>query len=242
MNSAVSAEAVQKIVKFLRSRVSDKRAILGVSGGIDSALVLKLLSLSLDRERIKAFFLPDGNSNSTDAMDVESLSTSTGITVNTIDIHKIVSAFSDTLNISNKLALGNVKSRIRMSILYYQANTLDGIVIGTTNKSEFYTGYFTKFGDGGCDIEPILHLTKTEVRDLSAYLKLPQSIIVKPPSAGLWEGQTDEDELGIKYMDIDSAIENLLIRRNQPSNPVEEKVSELVRASEHKRRLPESML
>jgi NAD+ synthase len=129
-----------------------------------------------------------------------------------------------------------------MSILYYQANTLDGIVIGTTNKSEFYTGYFTKFGDGGCDIEPILHLTKTEVRDLSAYLKLPQSIIVKPPSAGLWEGQTDEDELGIKYMDIDSAIENLLIRRNQPSNPVEEKVSELVRASEHKRRLPESML
>ncbi|MEM0155966.1 MAG: NAD+ synthase [Thermoplasmataceae archaeon] len=242
MNSAVSAEAVQKIVKFIRSYVSKKQAILGVSGGIDSALVLKLLSLSLDKERVKAFYLPDGIYGTADAIDVEKISSATGIPVQTVDIHEIVSAFSHTLKISDRRALGNIKSRIRMSVLYYQANIHDGLVVGTTNKSEFYTGYFTKYGDGGCDLEPILHLSKSEVRDLSAYLEIPPSILSKSPSAGLWEGQTDESELGLKYRDIDNAIENLINRRKMPSNEEEARVSELIRASEHKRRLPESML
>lgn len=242
MNSTIGTGTVEKIQQFLRLHLSGKRAIVGVSGGIDSALVLKLLSISLDEGKVNAFFLPDGKGTSNEENDIDELSAFTGIAIEKLDIHDIVSAFLSTLHVTDRVALGNIKSRVRMSVLYYEANVLDGLVVGTTNKSEYYTGYFTKFGDGGCDLEPILHLSKTEIRELAVFLGLPKRIVDKPPSAGLWPGQSDEEELGVKYDDIDSSITNLVELRKPPSNRAEIKVSELIRASEHKRRLPESML
>ena len=242
MNSVQYAEPVEKIRAFLKSHLSNKQAIVGISGGVDSALVLKLLSISINHERIKAFFLPDGKPQMNDEADVVNLSRFTGVSIETVNMHEIVSAFVRILGIQDTKALGNVKSRIRMIILYYYANISNGMVIGTTNKSEYYTGYYTKFGDGGCDIEPILHLTKTDVWDMSRILGVPESIIHKPPSAGLWEGQRDEEELGLKYVDIDMALRKLIDGNTEPSNDAEKRVSELIGASEHKRRPPVSML
>ena len=242
MNSAQFAEAVEKVRTFLRTNLSGKLVVVGISGGVDSALVLKLLSLSIDHERILALFLPDGKPPGNDAADVEAISTATGVPINTINIHGIVTAFANTLDVTDSRALGNIKSRARMTVLYYYANLHNGIVVGTTNKSEYYTGYYTKFGDGGCDLEPILHLTKTEVWRMARILDIPESVIAKPPSAGLWEGQRDEDELGMKYEEIDAAVEKLVEQKNQPSNQWEKRVSDLIRMSEHKRRPPESML
>ncbi len=242
MNSTQFAEPVEKIRTFLRTNLSGKLVVVGISGGVDSALVLKLLSLSIDHERILALFLPDGKPPGNDAADVEAISTATGVPINTINIHGIVTAFANTLDVTDSRALGNIKSRARMTVLYYYANLNNRIVVGTTNKSEYYTGYYTKFGDGGCDLEPILHLTKTEVWRMARILDIPESVIAKPPSAGLWEGQRDEDELGMKYEEIDAAVEKLVEQKNPPSNQWEKRVSDLIRMSEHKRRPPESML
>ncbi len=242
MNSAQSAEAIEKIRTFLRTNLSGKLAVVGISGGVDSALVLKLLSLSIDRDRIIALFLPDGKAPGNDAADVEAISMVTGVPINTINIHGIVTAFASTLDVTDSRALGNIKSRARMTVLYYYANLHNGIVVGTTNKSEYYTGYYTKFGDGGCDLEPILHLTKTEVWRMAKMLGIPESVIAKSPSAGLWEGQRDEDELGMKYEEIDAAVEKLVEQKKTPSNQWEKRVSDLIRMSDHKRRPPESML
>jgi len=242
VNSAQFSEPVERIRTFLNTHLSRKQAIIGVSGGVDSALVLKLLSISIERERITALFLPDGKPAEKEVDDVRDLSISTGVPIDIIDIHEILSAFSSTLKMSDTRVIGNVKSRIRMITLYYYANVNNGLVVGTTNRSEYYTGYFTKFGDGGCDIEPILHLSKTEVWDMARSLGVPDSIVTKPPSAGLWDGQTDESELGLKYPEIDKALDRLINFRGSPSNDVEKRVNELIQSSEHKRRKPESLL
>ena len=121
-----------------------------------------------------------------------------------------------------------------MATLYYFANTLGYLVAGTDNRTESFTGYFTKYGDGGVDILPISHLLKTEVRMLAKELGIPQEIIDKPPSAGLWDGQTDEKEMGITYEQLDSILQN-----NNFNGELGRKVSEMIRKSEHKRRPPE---
>ncbi|MGP6207381.1 NAD+ synthase [Cuniculiplasma sp. SKW3] len=228
------------ISNFLREKLADKNAILGLSGGIDSSLVLAFLSQTINNDRIKAYFMPDNNTPSTDYEDIKKLSQTFSVKVETINISQILDAYVKLLNPQSKTAIGNIKSRARMILLYYYANVNNGLVIGTTNYTELITGYFTKYGDGGVDIEPIINLTKTEVREEAKRLGVPSSIIEKPPTAGLWEGQKDEDELGFTYTEIDRAIEYFRKNGDFGNDPVSVRVKELYLKSLHKRNLPYS--
>jgi len=228
-------EEVDRIKEFIQNNLSGKSAVVGVSGGIDSALVLKLLSLSIPRERILAFHLPPGPEGDPDIPLIEE---NTGVNIKTISISKPVDAFISVLPEGGLRVKGNLMSRIRMCILYYHANLVDGLVIGTTNRSEYLTGYFTKYGDGACDIEPILHLYKTEVRSMARFLGLPERIINKVPSAGLWEGQTDEEEMGMKYEELDRNL--IAAEKRADLKAVDERIASLIRSSVHKRITPRS--
>jgi NAD+ synthase len=130
---------------------------------------------------------------------------------------------------------GNLMARIRMSVLYYHANRDTRIVCGTSNRSEYMLGYCTKFGDNAADIQPILHLYKSDVYVMAKELMIPEKIIKKTPSAGLWEGQSDEKEIGLSYDQIDTALRALEGRNWEPENATEEKVLLLVKKSGHKR-------
>ena len=228
------------ILDFLKGKLAGKDAIIGLSGGIDSSLVLGLLSKSVPKDNIRAYFMPDDKTPALDYDDIKKLSETFQLKVETINISSIVDAYVKLLNASSKENIGNIKSRVRMTLLYYQANISNGIVVGTTNYTELITGYFTKYGDGGVDIEPIINLTKTEVRDAARIFGVPESIIEKPPSAGLWENQTDEGELGFTYKEIDRAIENFRNTGDFADDPVSLRVKDLYLKSMHKRNLPYS--
>jgi NAD+ synthase len=131
------------------------------------------------------------------------------------------------------LAQANIKARLRMITLYSYANQLGYMVVGSGNRSELVTGYFTKYGDGGVDILPLGNLVKAQVRELAAYLGVPECIITKPPSAGLWQGQTDESEMGLTYREIDEYLLN-----DKASDVVRRKLESMFAASEHKRKTP----
>jgi NAD+ synthase len=135
----------------------------------------------------------------------------------------------------SRYLLGNLMARIRMTVLYYHANCEQKIVCGTSNRSEYMLGYCTKYGDNAADIQPLLHLYKTEIYDYAKELGIPELIMKKAPSAGLWEGQSDEEEIGLSYEKIDTSLRSLELHGWQATTPIEEKVLELVRKSEHKR-------
>lgn len=233
---------IERITAFLQDQLGDKTPVIAVSGGIDSALSLMLLRNAFPDREIKAYFLPDIITPKSDYDDVKSLEERSGVTIETIPIEKVVAAFSDILGVKSPEALGNIKSRTRMIILYYQSNVRNGMVIGTTNRSEYLVGYYTKFGDGACDIEPIMHLLKSEVREMASELNVPQTIISKKPSAGLWEQQTDESELGMSYDDLDRIIVAIYDQKAEIKGEKITRFTELHRSSEHKRRMPVSMM
>ena len=199
-------QEIGRITAFLREQVGSRIPVIAISGGIDSALVLMLTRQAFPQREIKALFLPDSNTPATDYEDVDALQAASGVEIRTINIDGAVNAFKAMLGTPSREALGNIKSRIRMIINYYHANAYNGMVIGTTNRSEYIVGYYTKFGDGACDVEPIMHLLKREVREMASELNVPKTIMRKTPSAGLWESQTDESELGISYDELDSII------------------------------------
>jgi len=133
----------------------------------------------------------------------------------------------------SRLAKANLKVRLRMLTLYYFANQLKYMVVGSSNRSELSVGYFTKYGDGGTDILPLANLVKGQVRELASFLGIPQEIIDKPPSAGLWQGQTDEGELGFSYEELDRYLVT-----GEASNKLREKIESMITASDHKRQPP----
>jgi NAD+ synthase len=230
---------IEAIRQFLKEKIGSKYAIIGISSGIDSSLVLTLLATSIDLNKITAIFMPDKYTKDSDYTDISKLSESTGIKIKEINIEKIFEGYKQALDTTDKRIEGNIRSRIRANILYYYANLLGGLVIGTTNRTEYLLGYYTKYGDGACDIEPIESLYKTDVWQIASLLKVPQSIIDKKPSAGLWEGQYDEDELKMDYKEIDAALVNIFDKNilNENYN----KLLELYIKSMHKRELPRAM-
>ena len=232
-----AAKITEEILGFISSHIGSRTPIVAVSGGVDSAVVLMVAS-KLDKGNVKAIFMPDCMTPQSDYRDIALLSDRSGVTVDLVNIDPIVKQAAELTHQADRRVIGNVKSRIRMTILYAFANSLNGIVLGTTNRTEYLTGYFTKFGDGGCDIEPIMHLYKGEVRMLAEYLGVPETIIRKKPSAGLWEGQTDEDELGLSYDDLDEALKNVIDLHKPAESPGERKAMDLFRSTEHKRSVP----
>ena len=235
----ININRIEAIREFLKEKVGSKYAVLGISSGIDSSLVLTLLATAIDQDKIKAIFMPDRYTKQEDYDDIKMLSEYTGIEIIEVNIEDIFQSYRKTLNSTDKKIEGNVRSRIRANILYYHANLLGGLVIGTTNRTEYLLGYYTKYGDGACDIEPIEGLYKTDVWDIASILKIPQSIIDKRPSAGLWEGQYDEEELKMNYREIDRALADIFDYSNFKADYG--KLMELYLRSMHKRELPRAM-
>ncbi|MGC8608851.1 MAG: NAD+ synthase [Thermoplasmata archaeon] len=229
---------VERIGSFLKKVIGKKNAVIGVSGGIDSALVLSILSRYIRKDAIYAYFMPDSVTPESDFTDVKALSVALGIPVRTINIDAIVATFSNVLDVKDKRALGNIKSRTRMTALYYEANVNNALVVGTTNRSEYLLGYYTKYGDGGCDVEPIIHLYKTDIYAISKIMGIPESIIDKRPSAGLWASQTDEDELGITYSEADPILRKIFDEGFVSDDEKYMKLMDLHMQSEHKRSMP----
>ena len=235
----ININRIEAIREFLKEKIGSKYAVLGISSGIDSSLVLTLLATAIDQDKIKAIFMPDRYTKQEDYDDIKMLSESTGVEIIEVNIENIFQSYRNILNSTDKKIEGNVRSRIRANILYYHANLLGGLVIGTTNRTEYLLGYYTKYGDGACDIEPIEGLYKTDVWDIASILKVPQSIIDKRPSAGLWEGQYDEEELKMNYREIDRALADIFDYSNFKADYG--KLMELYLRSMHKRELPRAM-
>lgn len=210
---------------------------MGLSGGVDSAVVAVLSKKAIGRSRLLCLLLPC-DSSKTDWNDSLSVVRKFNLRYKVVDVKPVYNCLCKILPSANRKAKGNLKSRLRMLVLYYFANKLNYLVSGTGNKSEFLMGYFTKYGDGGADILPIAGLLKKEVRRLAEELGIPERIINKPPTAGLWPGQTDEAEMGIAYNQLDDILYRLGKNRKQeaPASVVC-KVKKMIRSSEHKRRL-----
>lgn len=202
------AAVAQKIESFIAASVKRANAggvVLGMSGGVDSALVATLCVRALGPKKVFALLMPEEGQ---EAGAAEEYAKKLGIKYETINISALAAAYERNCSHTTreKIVLGNLRPRIRMTLLYYHANLMNCIVAGTGNKSELLVGYFTKYGDGGVDILPVGGLYKTHVRALARELGVPKKIVDAVPSAGLWPGQTDEGELGVKYAELDKLL------------------------------------
>jgi NAD+ synthase len=224
----------KKIESFIQGstkRAGARGVVVGLSGGVDSAVVAALASRSLGPDSVLALIMPTPHNSSRDVSDAKSLAKSLGIRHEIIPLKGILNAYMEFLK-PDRTCEGNLAARIRMSLLYYKANLLNYLVAGTGNRSELSVGYFTKYGDGGCDILPIGCLYKTQVWGLAASLGIPKAIIDKPPSAGLWPGQTDEGDMNMSYEELDSVLTG--------KKGIYFKIQRMINSSEHKRKLPET--
>jgi len=233
---------VQELCDWIRDKATKAKAegvVFGLSGGIDSAVVAAL-SIKVFPKNTLAIIMPCYNLE-TDTDDAMDLINKFNVSYKIIDLSKIYDSFIYLLKDkekekeeSFKLADANVKPRLRMITLYYFANKLNYLVMGTGNKSELMIGYFTKYGDGGADILPLGNLLKNQVKELAEYLGIPKKIINKPPSAGLWAGQTDEEEIGINYNQLDKYLKEGKLN----NKIIEKRIQDKITQSAHKRITP----
>lgn len=236
---------IEKTVEWLREMVRESKSrglLVGISGGIDSAVVGALIHRALPEDSL-GVILPIRNSMK-DLEDAKATVEKIGLPSLTIDLtrsqERIMQDVCSELKEKalykeayHRMTDANLRARLRMSTLYAVANNLGYLVVGTDNAAEIHTGYFTKYGDGGVDLLPLCHLLKREVYEWARYFDLPSSVIEKAPSAGLWEGQTDEEEMGTSYSCIDDFLSGKEI-----SSKDAEIIEALHRRSRHKRSLP----
>lgn len=210
--------------------------VIGLSGGVDSAVAAAFCCRAIGPEKVMGLFMPSSVSSSSDEQDVSAFCKKFGMSYRVVPIEPMLAGFRNMPGFKEtRFLAGNLMARIRMTVLYYEANAGNLLVCGTSNRSEYMLGYCTKFGDNAADIQPIVHLFKTEVYDVAKEMGIPEAIVKKPPSAGLWEGQSDEGELGLSYAEIDPALIRLEEREWEPATSTEEKVLDRVRKSIHKR-------
>jgi NAD+ synthase len=244
-------KTVEKICFLLRRFVEDsgvEGVVIGVSGGLDSTTTTYLCVKALGPDKVITVFMPETETfNPKDADDVKLFTKSLGVKLYEVNISNPVKSLMETIPVSDPKDFkvnGNLKVRVRMVTLYYFANKFNRLVAGTSNKSEVLTGYYTKWGDGASDVLPIGSLYKTQVKKLANYIGVPRSIIDKVPTAGLWIGQTDEEELGIKYDVLDPILYGLFDLKMVPEEVAKDvgvsvnvvrKVVEMVKKNEHKR-------
>ncbi|MDA8343970.1 MAG: NAD(+) synthase [Thermaerobacter sp.] len=228
---------VERIVEWLRAEVSSagkSAAVVGLSGGIDSATVAALAKQAFG-DRAFGVIMPC-DSDPKDAEDARLVAEAIGMQHRIVDLTPVYQLLRETLGLPDgapRLAIANLKPRLRMITLYAEAAVRGALVLGTGNRAELEIGYFTKYGDGGVDLLPLGGFLKREVRELARQIGVPQRTIDRQPSAGLWEGQTDEAEMGMSYAELDQ-----FLATGEGSAVVSGLVDNLHRASEHKRRLP----
>lgn len=222
---------LNKIKKLIISQFNNsgkKKLIIGISGGIDSAVCLELLVSWFGKDKISAYYLPIENS-SDDYNDILLISNKIGININKFDLTDEFIKIKNKFNFKNQININNIKSKLRAIFLYGVSFENDGLVVGCLNYDEYYLGYFTKYGDSSADIFPLINFCKSEIYEIANWYDLPKKIINKPPSAGLYNGQTDENELGLKYTDIDKF---LLRKKINPT--IISKIKEIKKKNSHK--------
>lgn len=233
-------EVKDRIVEWLKGKVEEagaKGAVIGLSGGVDSSLVAALAKKAFG-DNVIGVIMPCGSVDQ-DAEHARELAEKFGIKTEFVDIKPIFDRLRQSLPPGEGIAAANLKPRLRMVTLYYFANLNNYLVLGTGNKSELMIGYYTKYGDGGVDLLPISGLYKSEVREMARMLGIPEGIIAKPPSAGLWSGQTDEGEIGMSYDELDETLKAIERKETSGIDPGRlEKVSKLLEKTEHKREMP----
>ncbi len=212
--------------------------VVGLSGGIDSAVTAALSVRAIGAESTFGVIMPCHSQNE-DADYAAMLAQSLSLTPEVVDLTAACDAIESVLPEGSPMAHANIRPRLRMTTLYYIAQSRACLVAGTGNRSEMMVGYFTKHGDGGVDLEPLGELYKREVRALARVLDVPEPIITRPPTAGLWPGQTDEGELGITYDELDAILAALDtgIAMSSPASTVA-RVQRMIAASAHKRAVP----
>jgi len=244
-------EPKKEDIKLMKKFIADKvektgtnGVVLGISGGLDSTTVLKLSIDSLGKEKVHGVIMPESASPEEDMRDARWIAEKWDVEYDEYDIDPILACFP--ADAEERLPYANLKSRVRGSIEYYVANVENKLVIGTSNKSELLLGYTTKYGDSAVDFLPIGDVYKSDVKKLAKKIDVPERFIEKVPRAGLWEGQTDEDELGHTYKEIDEVLK--CIEAQEPLEKVAEKngvseetvrdVKERINNSVHKRKFP----
>lgn len=225
----------ENIILWLKNAVKDAGAIgtvFGLSGGLDSSVAGALCKKAFGKNAL-GIIMPC-YSDGEDVKDALFVANKFEINHITINLDSVYDEFLAQVEKGSRISRANIKPRLRMLTLYYYASIKNFLVVGAENKSEITIGYFTKYGDGAVDLLPLANLVKSEVKQLASYLQVPKKIIQKTPSAGLWKGQTDEGELGFSYEDLDSYIMTGKVK----SKLIEERISNLIAKSNHKRKMP----
>ncbi len=242
-------EAARRCGEFIREVLSEagkSRLVIGLSGGIDSAVSAGLAVRAIGAENVHGLLLPYATSAASSAADAAAVAANLGIETETIPITPMADAFLADIPADGKVRRGNVMARCRMIVLYDRSAALDALVLGTGNRTEALLGYTTLYGDNACALNPLGQLYKTEIRLLAAWLGLPQVVLDKAPSADLWEGQADEDELGFTYAEADDLLHQMIDRGRLPheleamgfDGELVRRVAERVQAMRFKRLLP----
>lgn len=227
---------IKNIIDWINKKLEEsnsKGIIYGLSGGIDSAILAGLSNIAF-KENSLAVIMPI-HSNPNDELDANLIADSLSIKTKKVELSDTYDLFLKSMDIeaSSKLAIANIKPRLRMMTLYFLAQELGYLVVGATNKSELTTGYFTKHGDSGVDLLPLASFVKRDIFKMAELLNIPKEIVNKKPSAGLWDNQTDEDEMGFNYDDLDNYI-----LTGEGRTELKDKVDNMYRRSEHKRNYP----
>jgi len=242
-------ETVKMLVGFLRdeiSKVGIKKSVLGLSGGIDSSLSAFLAASAMGPENVTGVIMPYRLSSPKSEEDARAVAKACGIKIKVVDISKQIDAYFELYKDASELRKGNKMARERMTILYDHSAMLNALVVGTSNKTELLLGYGTLFGDMASALNPLGDLFKTQVRQLSRYLGVPSQVVEKAPSADLWAGQTDEQELGYTYEEADAVLYMLVDCRFSVQDVIDDGfdenlvkgISRLIMVSQYKRRLP----
>ncbi len=242
-----------RITRFIGDYVAGSGAkgiVLGLSGGVDSCTIAALSARAIGGEKILGLLLPEKETyNNKDIAHGRLVARKFKLEVLTCDITSTLDAFYESISVfdpAERIFKGNIKARTRMIYNYYYANRLNYLVCGSSDKSETMMGYFTKWGDVAADFSPIMDLYKSQVRKLAQHLGIPREIITKPPSPGLWPGQTAEEELGIRYETLDLVLYGLehfmtseeISKQLKVKNELVDKVKQRWLLTEHKRRMP----
>jgi NAD+ synthase len=246
INEPFVEKVLTAFIKEELNKFNFKKGILGLSGGLDSTVCAFLASKALKSTNIIALILPYGKSFSEDVKDAQETSRRLDLKSRTIDISPMVDAYFSRFPTKNRIEMGNKMARERMSILYDHSSREKALILGTSNKTELLLGYGTIHGDMACAINPLGDLYKTQIRQLALYLGVSDKIMKKSPSAGLWEDQTDEKELGLNYDDIDQILFLLVDKRMSKKDIIAsgfktedvDKIIRLMKNSEFKRKLP----